>query len=277
MAGDLSNGGPDERRPSQVEPAPLGHQQLIAQHRQIAAAGHAIAEDRRDLRHAGGGQDGVVAEDAAEVVLIGEDLVLQRQKYAGRVHEVKQRQAIVEGDALGPKDLFDGQREEGAGLDGGVIGHNHRLPAGDSADAGDDARGGSAAPFLIHLPGGPQAQLEERALRVDQPGDALPRGQAFFFVLAVDRVGAAALLNTFFLRADLGNEAGKRGDVGHVQAISSVMICSRVYGHSAGKVVAGIRVSTAARFTAPWYTLARSSSAWRRSVALSRRPSSSKR
>ena len=40
------------------------------------------------------GEDGVVAEDAAEIVLVGKDLVLQRQEHARRVDEIDQRQAV---------------------------------------------------------------------------------------------------------------------------------------------------------------------------------------
>jgi hypothetical protein len=77
VADGLSDGRLDQGRPGQVQAAPLGHQQLVAQHRQVAAAGHAVAQDGRQLRHAGRGDHGVVAEDAAEVVLVGESLILQ--------------------------------------------------------------------------------------------------------------------------------------------------------------------------------------------------------
>ena len=57
-------------------------------HGQIAAAGDAVAHDGRDLRNARGRDHGVVAKDAAEVVFVGKDLVLQRQKDAGRIDQV---------------------------------------------------------------------------------------------------------------------------------------------------------------------------------------------
>src|SRR5206468_3582980 len=96
-----------------------------------------------------GARDGGVHGGAA-CVLVGEDLVLQGQKDAGGIDEVDQRQAVLLSDALRPQDLLGGGGEEGAGLDGGVVGDDHDAPAGDGADAGDDAGGGGAAPVAVH-------------------------------------------------------------------------------------------------------------------------------
>ena len=125
VADRLADGRLDQRRPGQIQAAALGHQQLVAQDRQIAAAGHAVAQDGRELRHAGRRDHGVVAEDAAEVVLVGKHLVLQRQEDAGAIDEVDQRQTILQGDALGAQHLLAGHRKEGAGLDRGVVGDDH--------------------------------------------------------------------------------------------------------------------------------------------------------
>ena len=137
-----------------------------------------------------GGEDGVVAEDAAEVVLVGKDLVLQRQEDAGGIDEVDERQAVLHGDALGTEHLLDGHREERAGLHGGVVGDDHHPPAGDRADAGDDAGGGAPPHSRVHVPRGPQAELEER--RVGSSLAMRSRGEAALLVLAFDRLRAAA-------------------------------------------------------------------------------------
>ncbi len=92
---------------------------------QIGAAGDAHAHDRGDLRDAHRGHDGVVAEDAAEIVLVGEDVFLQRQEDAGGVDEVDGRDAVFDGDGLGADDLLGGHGKEGAGLDRGVVGDDH--------------------------------------------------------------------------------------------------------------------------------------------------------
>ena len=73
-----------QRRPGEIEPRPFGHQHGVAEHRQVRPARDAVAHDRRDLRDAARREDRVVAEDAAEVVLVGEDLVLHRQEDARR-------------------------------------------------------------------------------------------------------------------------------------------------------------------------------------------------
>ena len=48
-----------------------------------------------------GRDHGVVAEDAAEVVLVREHLVLQRQEHAGGIDEVDERQAVLAGRCAG--------------------------------------------------------------------------------------------------------------------------------------------------------------------------------
>src|SRR5262249_27308923 len=157
------------------------------------------AQDRRELGNARRGDDGVVAENAAEVVLVGEDLVLQRQEDAGAVHEVDERQAVLEGDALGAEHLLAGGGGEGPGLDGGVVGDDHDAAAADAADAGDDASGGGAAPFLVHAPGGPQGQLKEGSVGVEQTVNTFAGGQAALLVLAGDGLRATALGDRRFL------------------------------------------------------------------------------
>jgi hypothetical protein len=52
--------------------------------RHVRAAGGAAAEDRGDLRDAAGAHRRLVEEDAAEVLAVGEDLVLARQEGARR-------------------------------------------------------------------------------------------------------------------------------------------------------------------------------------------------
>ena len=108
---DLADRGFDQRRAGEIKAAAFGHQNLVAEHRQIGAAGDAVAHDRGELRNARGGDDGVVAKDPAEIVFVGKDFVLQRQKDAGRIDQVDQRQRAFEGDPLGADQLLDGVRE----------------------------------------------------------------------------------------------------------------------------------------------------------------------
>ncbi len=149
---------------------------LVAHDRQVGAAGDARAHDRGELEDAGGGEPRVVVEGAAEVLAVGEDLVLHRQEDAGRVDQVDDRQAVLEGDLLGAEDLLAGQREPGAGLDRGVVGDHHHVAAVDRADPHHHARRRGAAVLLVEAVGGPQAELEERRAGVAEGGHPLAGG-----------------------------------------------------------------------------------------------------
>ena len=54
-----------------------------------------------DLRDPEGRQPRLVEEDAPEVVSVGEDLGLEREERAARVHEVEARQPVLACDFLG--------------------------------------------------------------------------------------------------------------------------------------------------------------------------------
>ncbi len=98
--------------------------------------------------------------------VVGEDVLLHGQKDAGGIDEVDQRQAGHLRDGLRPDDLLARHREEGPGLHRGVVGDDHAAAALDHADAGDHARRGGPAVFLVHAFRGPEAEfLEGRAGR----------------------------------------------------------------------------------------------------------------
>ena len=83
-----------------IEPVPFDDVRLVAHDRQVGAAGDARADDRRHLEDAVRRQPGVVVEDPAVVLAVGEDLVLERQEDAGRVDQVDDRQPVLERDLL---------------------------------------------------------------------------------------------------------------------------------------------------------------------------------
>ena len=157
----LADGRLHQRRPGQEKPAAFGHQDVVAHHRQISAARHAHAHDGGDLRDAHRAHHGVVAEDAPKIVGVGENVFLQRQKDAGGIHQIDRGNVIFDGDILRADHLLRGHGKESAGLHRGVVGDDHHQPPGDAPQAGDRSRGGRAAPFLVHLVGGVDAQLEE--------------------------------------------------------------------------------------------------------------------
>ena len=196
-----ADGGLHQRGSGKKEPAAVGHQDVVAHHRQVGAAGDAHAHDGRDLRNAHGRHDGVIAEDAAEVVGVGEDIFLQRQKNAGGIDQVDRGNVIVDGDVLRANDLLRRHGKERAGLHGGVVHDEHDQAPVHSRQAGDHARGRRAAPLFVHAPGGVGAEFEELGAGIDQQRNALARGQPSFLVLRLDGLLAAALLDGLFVRS----------------------------------------------------------------------------
>ena len=181
---------------------------LVAHDRQVGAAGDARADDRRHLEDAGRGEAGVVVEDPAVVLAVGEDLVLHRQEDPGRVDEIDHRQAVFERDLLRPQDLLDAERELRSGLDGGVVRDDHHVAAVDAADAGHHSRCRRAAPLGVHAVGRPEAELEKGRARVAERRDPLARRQLALFVLAGLRLRAAARAQLCLLRGQPGDLSG---------------------------------------------------------------------
>ncbi len=179
---------------------------MIAHDGKIGASRDAHAHDGGDLRNALGAHDGVVAEDAAEIVGVGEDVFLERKKNAGGIDEIDGGNTIFDGDVLGADDFLGGHGEEGAGFYGGVVGDDHEEATGNATETGDDAGGGSAAPFFVHFVGGVDAEFEEMSAGIDESGDAFAGGEAILFVLGFDGFGATTLTDLFFLILDGGEE-----------------------------------------------------------------------
>ena len=117
----------------------------------------------------------LVEEDPAEVLAVGEDVVLQRQERAAGVHEVDARQPVVQGHLLRAQVLLDRHRVVRAALDGRVVGDDHALAARHPADAGDDPRARRVA--VVHAVRGQRRELQERRALVQQPVHALARQQ----------------------------------------------------------------------------------------------------
>ena len=114
-----------QRRSRQKQSATLSHQYVVAHQWQVGAAGHAHAHDGGDLRNAHGAHDRVIAEDAAKIVGVRENIFLQRQKYARRIHQINRRNVVLNGDVLRPDDLLRRHGEKGAGFHRGVVHNQH--------------------------------------------------------------------------------------------------------------------------------------------------------
>jgi hypothetical protein len=69
--------------------------------------------------------------------------------------------------------LLDGEGVVAAALHGRIVGDDHGEPAGDLADAGDEAGGGDI--LSIDVVGGELADFEEGGARIEEALDALAR------------------------------------------------------------------------------------------------------
>jgi hypothetical protein len=137
---------------------------LVTHRGNVSPTGGAGPEHRSDLRDALGAEVGLVEEDPAEVVAVGEDLVLAREERTAGVDEVDARQPVLAGDLLRSQVLLDGDRVVGPAFHGGVVGHDHAFATGHPADPGDHSRTGTFV--VVHAVGRQGRQLEERAARV---------------------------------------------------------------------------------------------------------------
>src|ERR1700730_5470838 len=109
---------------------------MVAHYREVRGACYAHAHDGGDLRDAHGAHHRVVAEDAAEIVGVREDVFLQGEKNAGGVDEINCGDAIFDGDILRANYFFRGHGEEGASFYGGVVNDEHESAAADTRQAG---------------------------------------------------------------------------------------------------------------------------------------------
>ena len=201
---DLADRRLHQRRPAEEDRAlVLDDDALVRHRRHVGAAGGARAHHHRDLRDAGARHGRLVVEDAAEMLAVGEHLVLVGQVGAAGIDQVDARQVVLARDLLGADVLLDGHREIRAALDRGVVAHDHAFAAGDAADAGDDAGRGDVA--AIHVVRRELRQLEERRADIEQHADAVARQQLAALDVLVARGLAAALLD----RGELGR-AGRR-------------------------------------------------------------------
>ena len=122
----------------------------------------------------------------------GKNVGLEGKKCACGIDQIDTGEPVLLGDLLGPEVLFDGEGIVGAGLNGGVVGHDHALAATDHADARDYARGMGLS--VVHLPGGQGAELEEGTVVIDKFFDALAGGHLASGPMAGDGGRGTALL-----------------------------------------------------------------------------------
>ena len=136
----------------------------------------------------------LVEEDAAEVLAVGEDLVLHRQEGTAGVDQVDAGQPVLQRHLLRAQVLLHGHRVVGAAFDGGVVGDDDDLAAVDPADPGDDP--GAGRRVVVEAVGGERRELEEGRAGVEQPVDALARQQLAALDVALGGALSAAAVAT---------------------------------------------------------------------------------
>ncbi len=149
----------------------LDDHRLVAHRRHVGAAGGARPHHHGDLRDPSRRHTGLVVEDASEMLPVGKDLGLHRQKRATRVDEVDAGEAVLERDLLGAQVLLHRHRVVGAALDGGIVGDDQGLAAGDAADSRDHSSGWRFA--VVEVVGGEGRELEKGRGGIEQRIDTL--------------------------------------------------------------------------------------------------------
>ena len=169
----LAGGGLHQGRTAQEDGAGALHDDgLVAHGGHIGAAGGAVPHDGAELGDARRGQHRLVVEDAAEVLLVREDLRLQGQEGPTAVHQVKAGQLVLQGDLLGAEVLLHGQGVVGATLHCGVVGYDHAGPALHHTDARHHARRRNR--IVVDAHGGQHAGLQEGGAGIAEGSDAVP-------------------------------------------------------------------------------------------------------
>ena len=138
----FASGRLDQRRsPKKNCPLVFDDDRLVAHRRYVCTAGSAGPENGRYLWNALGRKTGLVVENSAEMLAIGEDFVLHRQEGTTRIDQVNARQVILFSNFLGAQVFLDGKRVIGTALDGRIIGDNHAIDVADLPDARYEACG----------------------------------------------------------------------------------------------------------------------------------------
>ena len=207
---DLANGRFHERRAGQIQTASLCHQDFVAKDREISSAGHAVSHDGGKLRNPGRGNDGVVAEDPAEIVFIGKNFVLERQKNSGGINEVDDGQRAFERDSLRANQFLDGLRKECPRFHAGIVGNDHAGNSDDASDTGHATSGRHVSPFRIHFVGRPKPYFEKRGFFVEKMADALSRRQPAHLALTLVPAFTAAFAENGFFLQNFGASIARR-------------------------------------------------------------------
>jgi hypothetical protein len=163
-----------QRRTAEKNRALVAYDDAFVRHRRnIGAAGGAGAHHDRNLRDARSRHLRLIVEDAAEMPLVGENLVLLRQEGAAGIDHVDAGQIVLSRDILRTQMFLHRHRIIGAALDGGIVGDDDAFAPRYPSHPGDDA--GRMHIAAVEAMGRQWRQLQKCRSRIDQEIHALPR------------------------------------------------------------------------------------------------------
>ena len=229
VAGVLPGGDLHQRRAAEEHlGAAADEDVVVGQSRLVGPARGGTAEHHRDRGDAPRGQFGDVVEHPAALGEVGEVAPHRRvrvlagaaaaQVAAGRLDELDVGHPVVPGDLQGAHQLADADHGHGPAEVGRVVADDHALGALDHPDAEHHA----AADVVVGLVAGQRADLQERAVRIQQQRDALPDEQLAAALVPGDRPLPAAERRLPEQAVDLAEQAEHPAGVGQERLAAGV-------------------------------------------------------
>src|SRR6185312_15936485 len=111
----------------------------------------------------------LVIEDAAEVLAVGEDLVLRGKECSSTLYQVHAGKPVLAGDLLRPQMLLYRDGVVGTPFHSGIVRHDHAFAAAHPAYSSDNASAGDIS--AVHPMGRELRQLQKRTSGVQQDPD----------------------------------------------------------------------------------------------------------
>jgi hypothetical protein len=165
-----------------------------------------------DYRNTRGREPRKPVEPAAAV---DEGLHLIRQQIgAGRFDQMDKRQFLIERDTLRALEFLDAHRLHRAGIDSGIVNHDHRAHTAHPPDAHDQttACNGALRVGMVQTEAGQRGQLQEGCARIEQTAEPVAWQQlAASLETLARRFGLFA--RTRFQGAQSRDEVAERGVV----------------------------------------------------------------
>ncbi|MCY1522145.1 hypothetical protein D9M68_569900 [compost metagenome] len=107
----------------------INNHRFITHDGQVGSSGYTGSHNGRNLNNSFGRHHGIISKHPAKMFFIGKYLILHGQVHSGTIHQINYRKPVFHSDFLCAQILFRGHWKPGAGLNGGIVGNDHTLPA----------------------------------------------------------------------------------------------------------------------------------------------------